>query len=104
MHTKEAAITKIVPARREGGRREGGHVVCCHANGGCARTCTKKRAPMHSQNIDTDQIIPAEFLTLVPSKVVYRKQALSLTHTHTHLHCQEVLARLDEVGHVKLCS
>ena len=31
-----------------------------------------------SQNIDTDQIIPAEYLTLVPSKVGERSSGLAL--------------------------
>ena len=35
-----------------------------------------KAVTLHLQNIDTDQIIPAEYLTLVPSKV--RQQPFSV--------------------------
>ena len=37
-----------------------------------------KAVTLHLQNIDTDQIIPAEYLTLVPSKVGQQPFSVSL--------------------------
>jgi hypothetical protein len=55
------------------------------------------------QNIDTDQIIPAEYLTLVPSKVgcsrscscvnCSSRRHQPLTSTHMDLHCSRMSMR-----------
>lgn len=60
------AVEQLAAEMHEGGPHQSG--------GREALICPLHRLPLDStalslQNIDTDQIIPAEYLTLVPSKV-----------------------------------
>ena len=78
-----------------------------HAQRAPRLSLSRRHSHNSPQNIDTDQIIPAEYLTLVPSKVCACVRfaivgggcvccVQRLPHTHTHAHTNKQRSKPDE--------